>query len=114
MSDWKDGHKSRCNPLCVDDCEGTSAPLFPECSGDGDVTDMNYMAEACQDKAFWKSKKAVSNALDQVLRYNLAVTNRGDPSSVPHCSCGSERQFEFQVLSQLLNSITEPTVDSLD
>uniref|UniRef100_A0A131YHP9 Pre-rRNA-processing protein TSR4 n=1 Tax=Rhipicephalus appendiculatus TaxID=34631 RepID=A0A131YHP9_RHIAP len=92
----------------------------PECSsGGGDLADLNKMAATCKDKAFWKFKMTIAKAPDQVLRYSLGgmpllVASRGGPQSVPCCSCGSERQFEFQVLPQLLNSITEPAVDSLD
>ncbi|XP_037582103.1 programmed cell death protein 2 [Dermacentor silvarum] len=92
----------------------------PRCSSDcADVTDLNKMAATCQDKAFWKFKKTIKQAPDQVLRYSLGgmpllVASRRDPSDVPCCSCGSERQFEFQIMPQLLNSITESTLDSLD
>lgn len=93
----------------------------PECSSyaGGDVGDMSKMAATCKDRAFWKFKKTVEKAPDQVLRYSLngsplLVATTGGPEAIPLCSCGSERQFEFQVLPQLLNSITEPTVDSLD
>lgn len=88
-------------------------------SAAADVADLSKMAATCQDKAFWKFKKTIERAPDQVLRYSLGgapllVAAKGGPGAIPRCSCGSERQFEFQVLPQLLNSITESTVDSLD
>ncbi|CAN8024848.1 hypothetical protein HPB47_000012 [Ixodes persulcatus] len=94
----------------------------PQCSDiDSTVnaTDLNNMAATCKDKAFWKFKKVIEMAPEQVLRYDLGgspvlVSSEDKPNAVPDCSCGSERQFEFQVLPQLLNTIVESNSESLD
>ncbi|CAN7992111.1 unnamed protein product [Ixodes hexagonus] len=95
----------------------------PDCS-DVDsamnANDLNNMAATCQDKAFWKFKKIIEKAPHQVLRYNpgaspLLVSSEDAPDAIPNCpNCGSERQFEFQVLPQLLNEIVESNSESLD
>lgn len=82
-------------------------------------TDLDKMATSCKDKAFWKFKKVTEKFPDQVLRYDIGgsplfVSSEGIPDDIPNCPCGSVRQFEFQVLPQLLNSIVESSSESLD
>ncbi|XP_064463526.1 programmed cell death protein 2-like [Ornithodoros turicata] len=72
-----------------------------------DIQDLQNMAATCEDKAFWKFRKATRKAPEQALRYELGgtplwVSSEGVPKEVPMCDCGAERQFELQVMPQLL------------
>lgn len=78
-----------------------------------------------EDNQFTNFRKAISNSSDQILRYDkggepLWCSNENQVliENVPKCtSCGLERQFEFQVMPQLLNhlgiesSLDSPSVD---
>ncbi|XP_059059548.1 programmed cell death protein 2 [Achroia grisella] len=63
------------------------------------------------DKVFKKFSKRVARHPDQVLRYErggvpLWITGNCDNINVPNCPyCNGERQFELQVMPQLLNFI---------
>lgn len=69
------------------------------------------------DKVFLQFKKRISKEPDQVLRYErggepLWVSAEPKPSDIPKCEyCGCERQFEFQILPQLLYGIKEDKLD---
>ncbi|XP_069787766.1 programmed cell death protein 2 [Narcine bancroftii] len=65
-----------------------------------------------EDRIFAKFKKRIAVAPDQVLRYcrggsPLWVSGVNIPtnSDIPNCSCGARREFEFQVMPQLLNQL---------
>lgn len=72
-----------------------------------------YTKTMPEDKVFNKFNKRVARHPDQVLRYDrggqpLWITgNSGDSIvDVPKCQyCNGERQFEFQIMPQLLNFI---------
>lgn len=82
--------------------------------------DLEKMAtsETEDDKIFFKFKKRIQHEPEQVLRYQLGgdplfVSSIGIPSTddIPKCSCAAPRQFEFQVMPQLLSHLD---VDRLD
>ncbi|XP_041468574.1 programmed cell death protein 2-like [Lytechinus variegatus] len=82
--------------------------------------DLDRMArkETEDDVQFMNFKKRISHDPDQVLRYQkggrpLFVSANDQPSEkdIVPCSCGAKRQFEFQIMPQLL---THLDVDSLD
>ncbi|KAK6189976.1 hypothetical protein SNE40_001932 [Patella caerulea] len=67
------------------------------------------------DDQFLKFKERIRHEQQQILRFNrggepLWISALNKPSEIPRCTCGAERQFEFQVLPQLLNDLN---VDSL-
>ncbi|XP_041976344.1 programmed cell death protein 2 [Aricia agestis] len=72
-----------------------------------------YAKPIPEDKVFNKFSKRVARHPDQVLRYDkggvpLWITSDKSNSIVhiPNCQyCGGERQFEFQIMPQLLNYI---------
>ncbi|GFS25455.1 programmed cell death protein 2 [Elysia marginata] len=78
--------------------------------------------ETEDDQQFLKFKKRTESEPDQVLRYcrggePLWVSAFHKPSAeeIPHCSCGAERVFEFQIMPQLLNFLgLDRLGDSLD
>lgn len=84
----------------------------PQLQNDSEVQgDLNEMAfsDKMVDKQFLTFKKRVQHNPDQVLRYDkggkpLWVTSdvEAKPPQIPDCECGAERQFEFQILPQLL------------
>lgn len=63
-----------------------------------------------EDKFFNKYKECVNECPEQVLRYDrggtpIYITKPGE-EVIPNCEyCNSERQFEFQILSTMLNEI---------
>ncbi|KAF9415010.1 hypothetical protein HW555_007277 [Spodoptera exigua] len=72
-----------------------------------------YTKTMPEDKVFNKFSKRVARHPDQVLRYDrgghpLWITGNSGNSivNVPNCQyCNGERQFEFQIMPQLLNFI---------
>ncbi|XP_038663919.1 programmed cell death protein 2 isoform X2 [Scyliorhinus canicula] len=77
-----------------------------------DEQELEAMAkhESKEDRIFAKFKRRVALAPDQVLRYcrggcPLWVSGENIPSKtdIPNCPCGAKREFEFQVMPQLLN-----------
>ncbi|KAI4874635.1 hypothetical protein NFI96_031132 [Prochilodus magdalenae] len=98
------------NPL--DQVECTSSEL--------DENELESMAhhESQDSKVFQKFKKRIASDPEQVLRYHregapLWVSSEHVPSKadVPKCPCGASRNFEFQIMPQLLNHLK---VDSPD
>ncbi|XP_072907277.1 programmed cell death protein 2 [Hemitrygon akajei] len=75
-----------------------------------------------EDQIFAKFKKRIALAPDQVLRYcrgggPLWVSGNNTPTDndIPNCSCGARREFEFQVMPQLLNQLkVDRLEESLD
>ncbi|XP_011497016.1 PREDICTED: programmed cell death protein 2 [Ceratosolen solmsi marchali] len=61
-----------------------------------------------EDKTFSKFRKRIQNKPNQVLRYNrggkpLFISSSHQPLDIPNCEkCKSARQFEFQIMPQLL------------
>ncbi|XP_050342266.1 programmed cell death protein 2 [Nymphalis io] len=70
-----------------------------------------YAGTLPEDKVFGKFTKRIARHPDQVLRYDRAgtplwITGNTENSiiNVPNCQyCNGERQFEFQIMPQLLN-----------
>lgn len=63
-----------------------------------------------EDKFFTKYKQCINECPEQVLRYDRGgsplYVAKPEFDTIPPCSfCNSERQFEFQVLSTVLNEI---------
>uniref|UniRef100_A0A3P8S9I9 Programmed cell death 2 n=1 Tax=Amphiprion percula TaxID=161767 RepID=A0A3P8S9I9_AMPPE len=87
-------------------------------------TDLEEMAmhETEDNKVFQRFKKKISPEPHQVLRYSrggspLWVSSQHIPSDadIPPCTCGVKRTFEFQVMPQLLNSLSvDSTGASID
>ncbi|XP_076440718.1 programmed cell death protein 2-like [Babylonia areolata] len=79
--------------------------------------------ESEDDKQFKKFKKRVALYQDQVLRYCkggeplwVSIKHQAKEADIPDCSCGAPRQFEFQVMPQLLNylGVDDKDGNSLD
>ncbi|XP_067938782.1 programmed cell death protein 2-like isoform X2 [Watersipora subatra] len=74
------------------------------------------------DKMFMAFRERIADNPDQIVRYEkggkpLLVSDEGKPPlDIPACnSCGGEREFEFQVMSQCLSYLNVDTsVNSLD
>ncbi|KAK3745516.1 hypothetical protein QZH41_009913 [Actinostola sp. cb2023] len=74
------------------------------------------------DKQFRIFKKRIAREPEQILRYNLGgqplwVSGDHQPSvsDIPKCLCGADRQFEFQIMPQLLNHLGVDSIqDSID
>ncbi|XP_071526123.1 programmed cell death protein 2 [Panulirus ornatus] len=70
--------------------------------------DLVDMATKETDKQFQKFRTRIMDYPDQVVRYDrggepLWVSTSNQPVAMPHCpACGEPRQFEFQVMPQLL------------
>ncbi|KPI97892.1 Programmed cell death protein 2 [Papilio xuthus] len=72
-----------------------------------------YTRNIPEDKVFNKFSKRISRHPEQVLRYDRGGTplwitgnTEGALTHIPNCQyCSGERQFEFQVMPQLLNFI---------
>ncbi|CAG4937679.1 unnamed protein product [Colias eurytheme] len=83
----------------------------------GTMSDVNeseleeYTGKMPEDKVFNKFSKRIARHPDQVLRYDrggvpLWITAQSDNIDIPNCPyCNEPRQFEFQIMPQLLNFI---------
>ncbi|XP_074641994.1 programmed cell death protein 2-like [Tubulanus polymorphus] len=78
-------------------------------SGDDRNLQKMALSDEDTDKVFKEFKKRVAHEPEQVLRYSLGgqplwVCSDNIPNSgeIPSCECGAKRQFEFQVMPQLL------------
>ncbi|XP_078412671.1 programmed cell death protein 2 [Cetorhinus maximus] len=105
------------NLVCVESLSAAESDCVTE---DIDEQELEAMArhELREDRIFAKFKRRIALAPDQVLRYcrggsPLWVSGENIPSEtdIPNCSCGAKREFEFQVMPQLLNHLK---VDCLD
>lgn len=75
-----------------------------------------------EDKQYQCFMKRIKREPEQVLRYErcgqplwVSGEHAPEPTDVPPCSCGSPRQFEFQILPQLLNHLSlDELSNSLD
>ncbi|XP_044729427.1 programmed cell death protein 2 [Chrysoperla carnea] len=69
-----------------------------------------------EDKVFEKFKKRIVHYPDQIIRYErngvpLRISDAQLPE-IPRCEyCNSERQFEFQIVPQILYELKEDSVD---
>lgn len=82
-----------------------------------DTEELNQHAFVEKDKTFTKFKKQVEANPEQVLRYSrggspLWISDENLPKNIPDCEhCGSKRQFEFQIMPQLLTFLKEEDLD---
>jgi len=84
--------------------------------------DLLKMQKQKIDETFANFRERIDREPEQVIRYNLGKTplwisskNIPTPAQIPRCACGSERQFEFQVLPQMINYLgVETTMESID
>lgn len=80
-------------------------------------TELDAHTAIIEDKIFMAFKKRISNNKEQVLRYErngkpLWIASEPRPETIPNCeSCNSERQFEFQIMPQMLSILKETTID---
>lgn len=82
-------------------------------------TDLMTYASGEQDAVFAKFRKRIGPNADQVLRYDrgneplwIGAENQLVSSLVPQCElCCSPREFEFQIMPQLLNTLKCPELD---
>ncbi|KAK2581356.1 hypothetical protein KPH14_008122 [Odynerus spinipes] len=86
-----------------------------------DIEDLSKMANADEDEVFTRFRTKIENYPEQVIRYEyggqiLYISGNTQIKDVPKCSiCGGERQFEFQIMPQLLNYLNfKDTINSLD
>lgn len=69
------------------------------------------------DKAFSHFKKQISTNPDQIIRYDrggkpLLIAKHPKPEEIPPCQyCGGDRQFEFQIMPQMLSVLKETKLD---
>ncbi|KAJ1858622.1 hypothetical protein GGH12_000545 [Coemansia sp. RSA 1822] len=74
------------------------------------------------DAAFMEFQRRIQRDPDQVLRYArapdaetepmLLVSDSGAPTDIPACeACGAQREFEFQVMPQMLNYLDLDSTD---
>jgi len=90
--------------------------------GEDGGTDGFFDESLNEDKQYKKFMKRIKQEPEQVIRYQrggdplwVSTNNIPQPADIPPCSCGSVRQFEVQILPQLLNHLGLDTVgDSID
>ncbi|XP_045478850.1 programmed cell death protein 2-like [Harmonia axyridis] len=69
------------------------------------------------DKTFTKFREEIDGYPDQILRYErggepLYISNEEVPKDIPNCEhCGGPRQFEFQIMPQMISIINEANLD---
>ncbi|XP_006780011.1 programmed cell death protein 2 isoform X1 [Neolamprologus brichardi] len=96
-------------------------PALAESLAESDLEEM-AMHETEDSKVFQRFKKKIAPEPQQVIRYSrggspLWVSSQHIPSDedIPPCTCGAKRTFEFQVMPQLLNSLSvDSTGASID
>jgi len=84
--------------------------------------DLMKLDEQKIDEYFTDFKERIDREPEQIIRYDLGkqplwVSSENIPTDeqIPCCSCGAKRQFEFQVLPQMINYLgVETTIDSID
>ncbi|KAF7385796.1 hypothetical protein HZH66_011638 [Vespula vulgaris] len=86
-----------------------------------DTEDLSKMANADEDEVFALFRTRIEQNPEQVLRYErngqiLYISGNTKIKDVPKCSlCGTERQFEFQIMPQLLNFFNyKDVINSID
>ncbi|XP_060081700.1 programmed cell death protein 2-like [Ylistrum balloti] len=78
--------------------------------------------ESMDDKIFRRFKERIKTNPDQVLRYHkggqplwVSANHIPKETDIPICLCGAKRQFEFQVMPQMLSHLqVDQLGDSLD
>jgi len=99
---------------------------YPEASKPADrqlEKDLRKLESQKVDETFAHFRERIDREPEQVIRYDIGKTplwvssaNAATQGNIPRCpACGSERQFEFQVLPQMINYLgVETTMDSID
>ncbi|XP_033207717.1 programmed cell death protein 2 isoform X2 [Belonocnema kinseyi] len=97
---------------------GHAGTLISEPNVDADLIQMSNRIE---DVTFFEFQEHIKNDPDQVLRYDrggfpLYISSINQVEYIPKCEeCNSERQFEFQIMPQLINYLDfEDPINSLD
>uniref|UniRef100_A0A1A8S2I8 Programmed cell death 2 n=1 Tax=Nothobranchius rachovii TaxID=451742 RepID=A0A1A8S2I8_9TELE len=101
--------------------KGGGGSSLAEALAEADLEEM-AMHETEDNKTFQQFKKKTSSEPHQVIRYSrggcpLWVSSQHVPSDedISPCTCGAKRIFEFQVMPQLLNSLSvDSTGASID
>ncbi|KAL3267396.1 hypothetical protein HHI36_011525 [Cryptolaemus montrouzieri] len=84
---------------------------------DLDEEELTKHSTTSNDKMFAKFRKCVENNPEQVLRYSrgdqpLLISDDIIPENIPDCEyCGGPRQFEFQIMPQMLTFLKETQLD---
>ncbi|KAL1505787.1 hypothetical protein ABEB36_005268 [Hypothenemus hampei] len=84
---------------------------------DAQVPDLEVYASDNEDKVFEYFRQRTATDPDQVLRYDIGgkplfIAKEPRPSHIPNCQyCGGPRQFEFQVMPQMLYDLYENELD---
>ncbi|XP_017786084.1 PREDICTED: programmed cell death protein 2-like [Nicrophorus vespilloides] len=84
---------------------------------ESEEAELEELATCEKDKVFANFRKRVACNPEQILRYErggepLWVASEPKPEAVPDCEqCGGPRQFEFQVMPQLLTVLKENELD---
>jgi len=98
---------------------------YPEASAPTDKKlekDLLKLQNQKTDETFANFRERIDREPEQIIRYDLGKTplwvssaNVPTHAQIPRCSCGCERQFEFQVLPQAINYLgVETTMESID
>ncbi|XP_018319898.1 programmed cell death protein 2 [Agrilus planipennis] len=80
-------------------------------------TELHSYAEKDQDKEFLNFRDRISTQPDQVVRYErggspLYIAKDPKPNLIPECEvCGGPRQFEFQIMPQMLSMLKQYDLD---
>lgn len=83
------------------------------------ISQEEFEAYAAQetDKVFQKFQKRIKHNSEQIIRYKrggkpLWIAKYPLPEKIPNCEyCNSPRQFEFQIMPQMLSVLTENDLD---
>lgn len=92
--------------------EGTTGSMIETSESDLDIH-----ATSDKDKVFSKFQKTVKHNPDQVIRYKrggepLWISKKPVPENIPECvQCKGPRQFEFQIMPQMLSYLKETDID---
>ncbi|KAF2899911.1 hypothetical protein ILUMI_06275 [Ignelater luminosus] len=79
--------------------------------------DLEAHSAVDEDKTFSQFRKQINDDPDQVLRYErggnpLWIAKEPKPILIPDCEyCGGPRQFEFQIMPQMLTMLGENELD---
>ncbi|XP_047363626.1 programmed cell death protein 2 isoform X2 [Vespa velutina] len=131
--DWKQYHKHNCETEDDEDCSEIEEKEMAKyksmaqlketgcIQGEKDTEDLSRMANPDEDEVFALFRTRIEQNPEQVLRYErngqiLYISGSTKIKDVPKCSlCGGERQFEFQIMPQLLNFLNyKDVINSLD
>ncbi|XP_038617073.1 programmed cell death protein 2 [Tachyglossus aculeatus] len=96
----------------VDGVEDCADPELPGSLGEAPEAVLDALAkhESREDRIFQQFKAKTAREPEQIIRYGrgvdpLWISGEGIPQEkdIPPCPCGARREFEFQVMPQLLN-----------